>query len=480
MTIQNKILPIILSGGYGTRLWPISRESFPKQYLNLIENNHQSLLQKTILRLKDLKDIDNPMILCNEEHRFIAAEQLRQIQIKPKLILLEPFGRNTAPAITLASLKATENGEDPILIILPSDHYIKDNNLFLESLNEGIEFARQDRLVTFGILPTSPETGFGYIKAEEPIFNGKNKSSNIKEFIEKPNIELALKYIEDKRFAWNSGIFVFKASAIKRELKRFFPELIEHCKNAIVDKNFDMDFQRINPEEFKKCLNISIDNAIMEKTTLGTVLPLKTKWSDLGSWEAIWDNSKKDKNNNYLSSNLIIDDVKNCFLKSDNRLIVAVGIKDLIVVDTNDATLIIDKNQINKIKSIVEKLNEKNIEEGKRHKKVYRPWGHFISIEEGPNWKVKRIEVNPHEKLSLQLHKYRAEHWIIVEGTAEIQVEESFITLNKNQSTFIPIGSKHRLSNPSSESLILIEVQSGTYLGEDDIIRFKDEYNRLN
>ena len=480
MTIQNKILPIILSGGYGTRLWPISRESFPKQYLNLIENNDQSLLQKTILRLNDLKDIDNPMILCNEEHRFIVAEQLRQIQIKPKLILLEPFGRNTAPAITLASLKATENGEDPILIILPSDHYIKDNNLFLESLNEGIEFARQDRLVTFGILPTYPATGFGYIKAEEPIFNGNNKSSTIKEFIEKPNIELALKYIEDKRFAWNSGIFVFKASVIKRELKRFFPELIENCKNAIVDKNYDMDFQRINPKEFKKCINISIDNAIMEKTTLGTVLPLKTNWSDLGSWEAIWDNSKKDNNNNYLSSNLIIDDVKNCFLKSDNRLIVAVGIKDLIVVDTNDATLIINKNQINKIKSIVEKLNEKNIEEGKRHKKVYRPWGHFISIEEGPNWKVKRIEVNPHEKLSLQLHKFRAEHWIIVEGTAEIQIEESFITLNKNQSTFIPVGSKHRLSNPSSESLILIEVQSGTYLGEDDIIRFQDEYNRLN
>ena len=291
---------------------------------------------------------------------------------------------------------------------------------------------------------------------------------------------MALKFLEDKRFLWNSGIFIFKASVIKKEIAKFHPELIEHCKKAIQDKNFDMDFQRINPNEFKKCINISIDNAIMENTKLGYVFPLKTQWSDLGSWEAIRKNSSKNKDGNYLSDNIITKDVKNCFLKSDNRLIVAVGTKDLIIVDTNDATLIIDIKQTHKIKSIVEELNQSNISEGKEHKKVYRPWGNFTSIEEGLNWKVKRIEVNPNAKLSLQLHKYRAEHWIVVEGIAEIQIDDKFITLTENQSTFIPLGSKHRLSNPSKKQLILIEVQSGTYLGEDDIIRFKDEYNRFN
>jgi len=478
LKIKTKILPVILSGGHGTRLWPFSRESLPKQYLNVIDNTDKSLLQQTVERFNKFKELDNPLILCNEEHRFIVAEQLREIEIKPKLILLEPFGRNTAPAITLASIKATEDGDDPILIILPSDHLIKDNDLFLESMKEGIECAKQGRLVTFGIQPTSPKTGFGYIKSVEPLFFGENKSSSIDKFIEKPNRELALKLLKDKRFTWNSGIFIFKASLIIKEINKFFPDLIKHCRNAINEKNYDLDFQRINPDEFKKCNNISIDNAVMEKTKLGTVLPLKTEWSDLGSWEAIWENSKKDHHNNYLTNNIVVEDVKNCFLKSDNRLIVAVGIKNLIIVDTIDATLIIDVNQTNKIKSIVENLNKKNIPESKNNKKVYRPWGHFISIEEGINWKVKRIVVNPKERLSLQLHKYRAEHWIVVEGIAEVQIEDKYKTLYKNQSTFIPLGSKHRLSNTSSEPLILIEVQSGDYLGEDDIIRFNDKYGR--
>ena len=480
MTIRTKILPVILSGGYGTRLWPLSRESFPKQYLNLIHNSNKSLLQQTVERINNLENIDNPMILCNEEHRFIVAEQMRKIKVKPKSILLEPFGKNTAPAVAIASIKATEYGDDPILIILPSDHLIKDNNLFLDSLREGIEFASKGRLVTFGIIPSSPETGFGYIKAVDPLFEGSIKSSSIDKFIEKPNKKLALEFIKDKRFLWNSGIFVFKASLIKKEITKFSPELMKLCRKAIDDKSFDMDFQRINKNEFKKCIKISIDHAVMEKTTLGTVLPLKTEWSDLGGWEAIWRNSKKDKNKNYLTDNVVIEDVQNCFLKSDNRLLVAVGIKDLVVVDTNDATLIIDINQTHKIKNIVENLNKNNISEGKTHTKVYRPWGHFISIEEGINWKVKTIEVNPHQKLSLQLHKYRAEHWIVVEGTAEIEIDDKLITLCKNQSTFIPLGSKHRLSNPTDQQLIIIEVQSGTYLGEDDIIRFKDEYNRFN
>jgi len=475
---KNKILPVILCGGTGTRLWPLSRASFPKQYLDINPQDSISFLQETVNRLKTSDFIDNPIIICNEEHRFIVAEQLRQINIKAKSILLEPIGRNTAPAITTACIKGIESESDPYMLVLPADHIIKDKKKFIKVIYKAINYVESGKIVTFGITPFRPETGFGYIESENPLNDENLNGEKIIRFIEKPNSKKAQEFITDRRFAWNSGIFLFKASVYLNEISKRFPDIYRYCKESISRKELDLDFQRIEKKSFSLCDDISIDKAIMEKTDLGIVLPMSTGWSDIGSWESMWEASVKDKKGNYIFGNVITNDVSNSYIRSDDRLLVTIGVNDLIVVDTLDALLIVKKDQTQKVKEIVKGLISKNISEAVTHRTVYRPWGSYSAVSQGTNWQVKKIMVNPYQALSLQMHNYRAEHWIVVSGTALVEINEDKIILKKNESAFIPLGSKHRLSNPNDELLTLIEVQSGSYFGEDDIIRFDDKYGR--
>ena len=473
------IVPLILCGGTGSRLWPLSRESFPKQFISINKEDKFSLLQKTIKRILTLKNIKKPILVCNEEHRFIVAEQMREINIDDFIILLEPFGRNTAPAITLSALKSIEIEDDPILLVLSSDHDIKNIKNFLKVVDVGLKFAEKNKLVTFGVVPKSPEIGYGYIKATKPLSN-KLEGCDIESFIEKPDIETAKNLIKDCRYSWNSGMFMFKAKEIIKEVKIFSPEILKSCKNAISKSKFDLVFQRLDKTSFSKCDDISIDVAVMEKTSRGIVIPLDVEWSDIGSWESVWENSNKDIEGNYIEGNIILENTKNSYIRSESRLIVGIDLNDLIVVETRDAILISNKRSSQKVKKIVNNLKKSNIPEGYTHSKIYRPWGHYITIEEEPKWQIKLINVKPGEKLSLQMHNHRSEHWIVVNGTAKVELDNKISILKENQSTYIPVKSKHRLSNPSLEPLILIEVQSGTYLGEDDIVRFEDKYNRIN
>ena len=473
------IIPVILCGGTGTRLWPLSRKSYPKQFLSISSISSRSLLQNTYQRIKNLKGLKEPILICNEEHRFIVAEQMREINIKPRSILLEPFGRNTAPAVTLAALISKEYEKDAQLLILSSDHIIEDEKQFLKVINAGIEYANEGRLVTFGVIPDEPSTGYGYIKSAEPLEGSEIKGSRIESFIEKPDLITANKLIKDKRYSWNSGMFLFKANAILNEIKNFTPEVLYSCKKSLEGKLFDLDFQRLDQDSFYNCPSISIDVAVMEKTIKGTVLPLKANWTDIGSWNAVWKISKKDESNNYIEGCVVAKNSQNCYFRGEQRLIAALGVKNLIVIETSDAILVADKNQSQEVKNIVNYLKERGIREGQEHKKIYRPGGSYESIVEEERWQVKIINVKPGEKLSLQMHHHRSEHWIIVSGTAQVEIDDNEITLHENQSAYIPIGSKHRLSNPGKISLKLIEVQSGSYLGEDDIHRFEDNYGRI-
>lgn len=474
--MQKKITPVIMCGGSGSRLWPLSRQSFPKQFLQL-NNNKKSLLQNTQLRLKDLNNLNPPILICNEEHRFIVAEQMRDINIKPFSIILEPFGRNTAPAITLAALKALEIEKNPILLVLSADHEIIDVKKFLILLEKGIEYAENNKLVTFGIVPTSPEVGYGYIKATKQ-FSNKLEGIDIESFIEKPNLEQAKKLIKDKKFTWNSGIFMFKAQEIINEIDTFSPEILVSCKETLNKSIMDLDFQRLDKVSFKKCENIPIDIAVMEKTSRGIVIPLDVGWSDVGSWDVVWETSKKDNKGNVTEGNVILENTKNSYLRSENRLIVGIDLNELVVVETSDAILISNKNSSQKVKNIVNHLKDKNIPEGRSHTKVYRPWGHYLSVVESNRWQVKLIKVKPGEKLSLQMHHHRSEHWVVVSGTAKVEVDNKIKMLSENESIYIPLGSKHRLSNPGKIPLTIIEVQSGSYIGEDDIVRYEDIYGR--
>lgn len=473
------LIPVILSGGSGSRLWPLSRASYPKQYLTLDERNDFSLLQNTYLRLNGLPFLGNPIIISNEEQRFIVAEQMRKINVKPSSILLEPSGRNTAPAIALAAIKALEDNKDPILLIVSSDHKIDNEQQFRSVIEDGLVHANNGKLVTFGISPNSPETGYGYIEAYDNI-SDKNASSKIKNFIEKPQIDLAKTFIKDKHYLWNSGIFLFKASVILEELEKFEPKILRICKESLDKGSKDLDFFRVKGEVFENCPSIPIDIAVMEKTSLGVVLMLNAGWDDIGSWKSVWKNSNKDKDGNTLKGKVIIEDSKNCYLRSEERLIVGLDLKDLIVVETNDAILISHKDSTQKVKKVVQSLNQSNYSEGKENKKSFRPWGSFTSIEKGSTWQVKKLEIKPKASISLQKHNHRSEHWIIVSGTAKVEIDEKVLLLVKNESAYIPLGSKHRLSNPGDCPLLLIEVQSGFYLGEDDIIRFDDNYGRVN
>ena len=478
-TYENKIVPVILSGGTGSRLWPLSRASYPKQYLSIQNQDSLSFLQETIKRVSKNKNFDDPIIICNEENRFIVAEQIKNIEVNYKSILLEPFGRNTAPAATLAAIKAMEDEEDPILLVLPSDHLIKNLKQFNKVLDYAIQYCEDGKLVTFGIVPNKAETGYGYIESENVLDINKLNGENIIRFIEKPNKDRAKEFLSDKRFSWNSGIFLFKSSIFINEIKKNNPEIYELCKKSLAKKLLDLDFQRLDKRFFSLCPNISIDNAIMEKTDSGIVIPMNVGWSDIGSWESMWEVSDKDSKGNVLQGNFILENVSNSYIRSENnRLIVGVGFNDLIVIDTSDAILIIRKEESQEVKKIVHQLVLDSKPEALIHKTIYRPWGNYDAIAKGHNWQVKKIIVKPNESMSLQKHNYRSEHWVVVSGTAlvEINGEEKF--LNKNESCYIPVGSKHRLSNIGQEMLTLIEVQSGSYFGEDDIIRFNDKYGR--
>ena len=466
------IIPIIISGGSGTRLWPLSRTLQPKQFIPLI--NDTTLFQDTILRLP--KETANPIIICNENHRFLATEQLRQIGKDSNGIILEPIGRNTAPAIALAALKLCKTSEDPILLVLPADHLIENTLSFHESIKVAKGLAEKNKLVTFGIVPKKAETGYGYIEAD---MNITSKFYNIKSFKEKPNQEIANKYFKSGNYLWNSGIFMFKSSVYIDELKKFAPEILNCCEKSLRNEHQDFDFIRLVNDEFLKCPEQSIDHAVMEHTTNGTVVPLDAKWSDIGSWDALMNSKLKDNDGNVSEGDVILNDVQNTYVYSSNRLVSAIGVSDLIIVDTQDALLVSNRKHAQNINNIVNKLKENTRPEVEYHRKVYRPWGNYDLIDKGAGFQAKRILVNPGSKLSLQKHMHRAEHWVVVSGIAKITCGKKTYNLKKNQSTYIPKGEIHRLENQQKYALEIIEIQTGEYLAEDDIIRLEDDYDRV-
>ena len=475
-----KIIPILMCGGSGSRLWPISRNSFPKQFLKCNPSSDNSFLQDTFLRLKGLNNLSDPILICNEEHRFIAAEQMREINVTPLSIILEPFGRNTAPAIALGIIQAMNLENDPLVLVLPADHSINNINKFTAIIRKGMEYAENNNIVVFGIPPQYPETGFGYIEAQQPLDKLSIEGSKIKKFIEKPDKKTAEKLLNNNKYSWNSGIFLMRAKFAFKQFKVFEPKLLSVCEKCIRESYIDLDFLRITKKNFFDCPDIPFDIAIMEKTGSGFVLPLNIEWSDVGSWDALCKISKKDENGNTLTGKVLSEKSKNCYLRSENKLLAAVDVEDLIVVETSDAVLITKKGSGQKVKELVDFMKKNNFSEAIKHTKIFRPWGSYVSLSSASGWQVKRINVNPGASLSLQKHNFRTEHWVVVSGKALVEIENKEKILYENESTYIPLGHKHRLSNPGNKPLILIEVQSGEYLGEDDIIRFEDNYGRNN
>lgn len=475
------IIPVILSGGSGTRLWPVSRKAYPKQLLALAGGNY-SMLQETVLRVETFGE---PIIVANEDHRFLVAEQLHQLNKKADIIL-EPAGKNTAPAIALAALAAIKKDPQAIIVVLPADHRIEKSPAFQRALKVAITAAKKDLLVTFGIVPSHAETGYGYIKAAAD--NKKNRGKNIgaypiAEFVEKPNLTTAKRYLKSGKYFWNSGMFVFKAAVYLQELQRHAPNILKYCTAAFDNAQHDLDFIRVDKAAFLKSPEDSIDYAIMEKAVMGktacaVMVPLDAGWSDLGSWSSVWDVMKKDKRNNVIVGDVIAKDCNNSLFFAEDHLIAAIGVDDLVVVDTSDALLIARKDRVQDVKQIVDQIKHSKRQEHLTHRRVYRPWGSYEGIGEGKRYQVKRIIVKPGASLSLQMHHKRAEHWVVVVGTAQVQRGEEKLLLKENESIYIPLGEKHRLSNPGKTPLELIEVQSGAYLGEDDIVRFEDHYGR--
>ncbi|MEI8605399.1 mannose-1-phosphate guanylyltransferase/mannose-6-phosphate isomerase [Pseudoalteromonas sp. B160] len=466
------ILPIIMAGGSGTRLWPLSRGNYPKQFLSL--NGDHTMLQSTLNRLNGLPHVP-AMLICNEEHRFIAAEQVRQLGIEHSGIFLEPVGRNTAPAIALAAFKAIENGEDPLLLVLAADHVIEDVAAFQKSVREASELARKDKLVTFGIVGNKPETGYGYIKRGEQFDTG----FVVDAFVEKPDSRTAEQYIQSGDYYWNSGMFLFKASRYLNELKAFRPDIYNACENAMQNQNNDLDFIRVDKESFEACPDESVDYAVMEQTKDAVVVPMDAGWSDVGGFAALWEVSPQDDNGNAFTGDVKAVDTKNTLVFSEDKLVATVGVEDLVIVNTKDAVLVAHKDKSQHVKMIVQQLKDEQRSEAKLHREVYRPWGKYDSVDNGERFQVKRITVKPGAKLSVQMHHHRAEHWIVVSGTAKVQIDDTEQFVTENESVYIPITAVHALENPGKVDLELIEVQSGSYLGEDDIVRFEDRYGRV-
>ncbi len=469
-----------MAGGNGSRLWPLSRELYPKQFLKL--QNEMTMLQNTVQRLAGLSCSD-PQVICNEEHRFIVAEQLRQIGMLTQNIILEPVGRNTAPAIALSALTAIADGQDPLLLVLAADHVIKDEVAFCRSVEKAIPFADIGKLVTFGILANAPETGYGYIKRgcmSTATAGPSSYAFTVDKFVEKPDLEMARHYVESGEYYWNSGMFLFRASRYLEELNKFRPDILKACKAAIGQLDPDMDFIRIDKEEFLSCPDDSIDYAVMEHTSDAVVVPMDAGWSDVGSWSSLWDISDKDNLSNIHQGDVINYDSHNNYVFAENGLVATVGIENVVIVQTKDAVLVAAKDRVQDVKQIVSQLKKTGRSEHHVHREVYRPWGRYDSIDSGERFQVKRITVKPGEKLSLQKHYNRAEHWIVARGSALVTKGDKELLLTENQSTYIPVGEVHRLENPGKVDLELIEVQSGSYLGEDDIVRFTDIYGRAS
>jgi len=472
------IIPVILSGGSGTRLWPLSRQAYPKQLLALTGDD--TLIQQTIKRVKNLDGVTDPLVVCNEEHRFLIAEQLRQIEVKPMDIILEPIGKNTAPAIAAAAFRSISSTEldkniPKYLLILPADHLIGDVASFQNAVIKGMQSAAEGKLVTFGIVPSSPHTGYGYIKKGKKI---EDDIFAVDRFVEKPPAHLAEEYLASQKYFWNSGMFLFETNAFLEEIEKYEPDMFHLCRNAVERATRDLDFLRLDKEAFEACPSNSVDYAVMEKTDRAVVVSLDSQWSDIGSWSSLWEASDKDGGGNVIRGDVIMDDVSDSLLFSQKRLLAALGIKGLVIVETPDAILVADKYKSQDVKRLVEKIKKQGREEFVFHSKVYRPWGSYERLVSGDRFQVKLIEVKPGAKLSVQMHHHRAEHWIVVKGTAKVQKGEETILLTENESTFIPLGTVHSLENPGKIPLELIEVQSGSYLGEDDIVRFEDMYGR--
>ena len=467
-----KVIPVILCGGAGTRLWPLSRELYPKQLLALVDEF--SLLQNTVTRCAGHPDVTDPVLVCNEEHRFLVAEQLREIGVSPSKIILEPEGRNTAPAVALAAHEVLKQDDDAVLVILPSDHVIREPEVFLGVLSQAIELAKTDALVTFGVVPDKAETGYGYIRKGLAV----EEAFKVDTFVEKPDVATANEFFRSGEYYWNSGMFVFKASAYLRELEQQKPEIARAMAIATQKASRDLDFTRVDADAFKASPSDSIDYAVMEHTTQAMVVPLDAGWSDIGSWDALWEISAKDTNNNTLVGDVVVNGVENSYVWSENRLVSVIGLNDVVVVETADAVMVAALDQAQDVKAVVKRLKDEEREERTFHRKVYRPWGYYEGLDAGPAFQVKRLGVNPGASLSLQLHHHRAEHWVVVNGVATVTIGEKVFTLNNNESCYIPAETKHRLQNLTEEPLEIVEVQSGAYLGEDDIVRFDDHYGR--
>ncbi|CAA9891100.1 mannose-1-phosphate guanyltransferase [Candidatus Methylobacter favarea] len=467
------MIPVILSGGSGTRLWPLSRGQYPKQFLPLVSDH--TMVQETLLRLAGLVGLKAPIAVCNEDHRFMMAEQLWEIGAKPAAIILEPVGKNTAPAVAMAALAA--ESEDEVLLVLPADHVISNLEAFHKAVVEAEILAGQGFLVTFGIVPTEPETGYGYIKRDS-LQQGA-VAFNVAAFVEKPDLDTATHYLQTGNYFWNSGMFAFKAGSFLKELEKFNPTMLSICEKAFKAAKVDLDFVRLDKEIFSSASSDSIDYAVMEKTDKAVVIPLDAGWNDVGSWSALWDVTDKDSLGNAISGDVLTVGTENSFIYAENKLVTVIGVRDLVVVETKDAVMIASKNRVQEVKQIVTRLKELKRSEANVHRKAYRPWGHYDSVDSGDRHQTKRIVVKPGAKLSLQKHHHRAEHWVVVKGTALVTKADEKILLSENESVYIPLGTVHCLENPGVIPLEIVEVQSGGYLGEDDIVRFDDKYGRV-
>lgn len=461
------ICPVIMAGGSGTRLWPLSRAARPKQFLSL--HGEDTMLQATVKRLSGL-DIQASITICNEEHRFFVAEQLREID-KLGAIILEPVGRNTAPAIALAALTSKD---DPLLLVLAADHVIKDEVAFRTAVIRAIPLAEAGKLVSFGIVPSEPHTGYGYIKRGIDLGEG----FDVDAFVEKPCSDVAQDYFSSGDYYWNSGMFLFRASRYLEELKKFSPDILEQCQASVIEVKSDLDFIRINKEAFESCPSNSVDYAVMEKTSHAVVVPMDAGWSDIGSWSSLWDISEKDSEGNSTHGDVILYNTHNSYVRTDNKLVAVIGVDGLVIVSTKDALMVSHKDSVQDVKIITEALKAQARNEWQSSREVYRPWGKYDSIDSGERYQAKRITVKPGAKLSIQMHHHRAEHWVVVAGTAKVTQGDKVFLLSENESTYIPIGVVHALENPGKVDLELIEVQSGSYLGEDDIVRLNDIYGR--
>ncbi|VVH58376.1 Mannose-1-phosphate guanylyltransferase (GDP) (EC [uncultured Gammaproteobacteria bacterium] len=469
MKFQNTIIPVILSGGHGTRLWPLSRKQYPKQYLPLVGDN--TMLQETILRLNGLDNLANPIIVCNAEHRFLVAEQCQQINISNPTILLEPVGRNTAPAIAAAALQAFKITDNGVLLVLSADHVIEDINAFHQAIDSALKQANDNKLVTFGIVPTDANTGYGYIKSL--------KNGQVEAFVEKPDLQTAQSYLKQGNYLWNSGMFMFQSQTLIDEFTMHSPNIVSAVSDAVNNATQDLDFIRLEKQAFELSPSNSIDYALMEKSNNVVVVPLDAGWSDIGSWSALYDIGMKDDNGNVVKGDVITQDTVNTYINANHHMVATIGVQDLVIVDTPNATLVSTRDKAQEVKKIVQQLQKQDREEQSFHRKVYRPWGWYDTIDTGEYFQVKRLHINSGAKLSLQKHNHRAEHWVVVNGIATVTKGDAVLTLNKGESTYVPLGVIHALENNTDEPLEIIEVQSGMYLGEDDIVRFEDIYGRV-